>query len=53
MTPSRHADLSHLIARARDIDTLQRIERVVSHELTPDLRMALVRRVEAIKRDLT
>ena len=50
MTPARHADLARLIARARDLDALHKLERVAGHEFTPDLVAALAGRVAELKR---
>ena len=49
MNEARHRDLTNLIDRARDLEALAQFERVVGHELTPDLRALLARKVEKLK----
>ena len=46
---ARHRDLTNLIDRARDWDTLALLERTVGHELTPDLRVLLARKADELK----
>ena len=49
MNEARHRDLTNIIDRARDLDALALFERVAGHELTPDLRVLLARKVEKLK----
>jgi len=49
MNDARHRDLTNIIDRARDLESLALFERVAGHELTPDLRALLARKVQQIK----
>lgn len=49
MNEARHRDLTNIIDRARDLEALALFERVAGHELTPDLRALLARKVQQIK----
>ena len=49
MNEARHRDLTNIIDRARDLDALALFERVAGHELTPDLRVLLARKVQSLK----
>ena len=49
MNEARHRDLTNIIDRARDLQALALFERVAGHELTPDLRALLARKVEKLK----
>ena len=45
---ARHRDLTNIIDRARNLESLALFERVAGHELTPDLRALLARKVEKL-----
>ena len=49
MNEARHRDLTNIIDRSRDLDHLVQFERVAGHELTPELRALLARKVQQIK----